>query len=229
MRVVGLTGGIASGKSTVATRWRDVHDLAVVDCDDLAKAAVEPGAWGHRRVVAALGPGVLSPDGRLDREKVGELVFADEGARRKLNAATHAPVALALAWRLLRAWLACRLVVAVDMPLLYETGAWRATRPVILVTADAATRGDRVRARDGLSATAAAARIAAQMPDAAKLKLMRAGDIVLANDGDLPALAARADAAAARARAGARWHALLTPPALAGAVAAIVAACTARR
>lgn len=229
MRVVGLTGGIASGKSTVAARWTEAG-LPVIDCDELAKAAVEPGAWGHRRVVAALGPGVLDASGRLDRERVGELVFADAAARRKLNAATHLPVSLALAWRLFTSWLACRLVVAVDMPLLFETGAWRATRPVALVTVeDAGTRVARVCARDGLSAAAAAARVAAQMPDAAKLKLIRRGDIVIPNDGDLGALAAAADAAAARARRGVHWHALVTPPALAGAVAAVVAACMATR
>jgi dephospho-CoA kinase len=220
MRLVGLTGGTGTGKSTVAATWR-AHGLPVIDCDALARAAVEPGRWGHARLVRALGRGVLKPDGSVDREAVGRLVFSDAAARRRLNAATHPPVALALVRALLAAWLSCALVVAIDMPLLFESGAWRWTGARVLVEAPAETQAARVVARDGLAPADAAARVAAQAPAEGK---RRHCGVVIDHAGGLAEWEAKAEAARAAVTRGLWWHALLTPPGVAALAAACVAA-----
>lgn len=115
-------------------------------------------------------------------------MFADGAARRRLNAAIHPAVALELAARIVAAWLRCESAVVVDMPLLFESGFYRLTRPRVLVACSPATQLRRVRARDGLSAEAAAARVAAQMPLEAKHRL---SDVVLENDGGVAELAAQ--------------------------------------
>src|SRR5919197_6366704 len=117
MDVIGLTGGIASGKSTVAAMLRELG-ATVIDADEASRAVVEPGTLGLRAVVEAFGPEVLDGE-RLDRWKLGVIVFEDEEARRRLEAITHP---------LLRAWMADRQReaeergdkrVVVDIPLLY--------------------------------------------------------------------------------------------------------------
>ncbi|GBF94146.1 hypothetical protein Rsub_07133 [Raphidocelis subcapitata] len=209
MRVVGLTGGIASGKSTVSAQLRRRHGFRVVDADAIAHAVCAKGRWGYRRVVAAFGGGVLRPDGELDREALAALVFSDAAARRRLQAATHPAVALELLRQVAAAWLSFRLVVVIDMPLLFETGSHRFTRPRVLVAADAATQLARLAARDGCGDAAARARVAAQMPLEAKARL---ADVVLDNGGPPEALAPQVDALAARLRRGALLPGLLASP-----------------
>lgn len=214
MRIVGLTGGIAAGKSTVATTLA-ASGLAVVDCDELAHASAQPGRWGYRRIVRAFGRRVTVdpavPGAPLDRAALGALAFADPAARRALNAATHLPITLSLLARVLAAWLTCKLVVVVDMPLLFETGAWRVTRPRVLVDAPVKTRRERLMQRDGLDKTAADARLAAQAPADWKRARCR---FVIDNDGSLEDVRASAAAIAAALRRGTWVHALLSPPAL---------------
>lgn len=209
MRIVGLTGGIACGKSMVSTRLRELGFL-VLDADAVAHAVVEPvsavaaahalflllplavqpctplqGRWGYRRVVTTFGPEVLRPDGQLDREVLAELVFTHPSARRRLNQATHPAVGLELARQLLWAWLRGKRVLVVDMPLLFESGAWRLCSLCVLVTAGPELQLARLMARDGLPHDAAAARVAAQMPLEEK---RRRADMVLQNDGSLEEL-----------------------------------------
>ena len=101
--VIGLTGGIATGKSTVSTLLR-AHHLPVVDADVLARKVVEPGTPALAQIVRAFGQDVLLPDGRLDRAKLGRIVFADEGKRRTLNAIVHPAVRREMFWSILRCW-----------------------------------------------------------------------------------------------------------------------------
>ncbi|KAL4431032.1 hypothetical protein ABPG75_006288 [Micractinium tetrahymenae] len=221
MLLVGLTGGIACGKSTVSAMLLRAG-IPVLDADLLAYDVVQPGRWGYRRVVRAFGPGVLHSDGALDREALASLVFSDAAARRRLNAATHPAVGLALAQRLLLAWLRCEPLLVVDMPLLFETGFHRLCRPRVLVACSPETQRARLAARDGLAPAAVEARLAAQMPLAAKRRL---ASLVLENDGSREQLAAQVDAlvTALRQRAWAHRYLLSPPGLLAGAAAAATA------
>lgn len=121
MRRVGLTGGIASGKSTVAECLRDLGAV-VVDHDGLARQVVEPGSSGLAEIVARFGAGVLQPDGSLDRGALGAVVFGDPKARGLLNSIVHPRVVDAARVAQLAAQEAGALVVVHDIPLLVETG-----------------------------------------------------------------------------------------------------------
>jgi dephospho-CoA kinase len=136
-------------------------------------------------------------------------VFSDAAARRRLNAATHLPIAVALAARLLSAWLRCVPVVVVDVPLLFESGMWRLTWPNVVVAAPAAAQAARLAARDGLDAPAVAARLSALMGDAER---KRRADVVVENAGGLAELEAAADALATRLRRGGWVHKWLLSP-----------------
>jgi dephospho-CoA kinase len=162
MEVIGLTGGIASGKSTVAAMLRDLG-ATVIDADEASRAVVEPGTPGLRAVVEAFGAEVLDGE-RLDRWKLGAIVFEDEEARRRLEAITHP---------LIRAWMADRQReaeergdkrVVVDIPLLYENGLDRGLKTVIVVYAPAEVEMERLMARNGLSRPEAEQRLTAQLP-----------------------------------------------------------------
>lgn len=168
MRLIGLTGGIACGKSTVSRELRERHGLAVVDADALAREATRPGRWGYRRVVRAFGnnpsQSIIDPTTReLDREAVARLAFADPIARKRLNSATHLPIALALAKALLCHWLRLKPLVVVDMPLLFETGFDRFCAATVVVSASDELQVARLKDRDGMDEARARARIAAQM------------------------------------------------------------------
>lgn len=160
----------------------------------------------------------------MDREALASLVFSDAAARRRLNAATHPAVGLALARRILFSWLHCEPLLVVDMPLLFETGFYRLCWPRVLVACSPATQAARLAARDGLLPAAIEARLAAQMPLAAKRQL---AGIVLENDGSREQLAAQVGglAAALRQRAWAHRY-LLSPPGLLAGAAAVAAAWT---
>ena len=118
--------------------------------------------------------------GEIDRDALGAAVFADPAARRRLNAATHLPLACALLSKVLAAWLSFSSVVIVDMPLLFETGASRLTKPRVLVACDEHTQRQRLMARNGLTAEQASARVGSQMPLEAK---RRRADVVMDNSG----------------------------------------------
>lgn len=164
--VIGLTGGVGSGKSTVAQMLRELG-ATVIDADEAARAVVEPGTEGFQQLVDAFGAGVVR-DGRLDREALAAIVFQDEAARQRLNAITHP---------LVRAWMAERQQEAVergerwivlDIPLLYENRLEAAFPIVILVWAPAQVQERRLVDLRGMSGVDARARIAAQLPIDAK-------------------------------------------------------------
>ncbi|HKY37502.1 MAG TPA: dephospho-CoA kinase [Polyangiaceae bacterium] len=198
LRVFGLTGGIGSGKSTVAALLRE-RGVPVVDADELAREALAPGTPGLAAVVAAFGPDVLSPDGSLDRKRLGGLVFADPEARKTLSGITH-PIVRRLSQERFAALevLGVRLA-GYDVPLLFEVGLDRALRPVVVVAASEATQLERTLERGGLSRDEAQARIAAQLPLAEK---RARADHVIDNDGSRAELSAQVDALVERLRAG---------------------------
>lgn len=179
---VGLTGGIGSGKSEVSRRLA-ARGAVVIDSDALAREVVEPGTPGLAAVVGEFGPEVLTPDGRLDREKLAAIVFGDESARARLNAIVHPLVADATASRLED--VPPGAVVVHDVPLLVEVGMAGAFDLVVVVAASPETQFDRLVRCRGMDEADARARIAAQLPLEAKVAV---ADVVVPNDGDLKEL-----------------------------------------
>jgi dephospho-CoA kinase len=185
---VGLTGGIGSGKSTVARRLV-AHGAVLVDSDVLAREVVAPGTDGLAEVVAAFGEGVLDADGALDRPALAAVVFGDPAARERLNAIIH-PRVRARSGELIAAAPADAVVVQ-DVPLLVESGMAALFPLVVVVHADAEERVRRLVQLRGMPEADARARIAAQAGDDAR---RAAADIWLANDGDERDLEAAVDA-----------------------------------
>lgn len=173
MHIIGLTGGIAAGKSTVSRRWTE-HGAVVVDADRLARDAVAPGSPGLAQVAERFGPSVIAADGSLDRPALGSIVFADPAARKDLEAITHPEV-----WRLAQqAFDAAEAadpdaVVVYDVPLLAEARGSRPLRfdAVVVVDAPAAQRIDRLVEHRGMARDEAERRVAAQASDADRLAL----------------------------------------------------------
>jgi dephospho-CoA kinase len=169
--LVGLTGGIASGKSTVSRQLAELG-CHVIDADVLAREVVAPGEPALQAIVEAFGPEALQPDGSLDRTRLGALIFADPGKRRRLEAITHPAIRQRRAAALEE--LAARGfdgIVVQDAALLIEVGAHADVDRVIVVDAEPAAQRDRLMRRDGLDAAEAERRIASQMPLAEKVKL----------------------------------------------------------
>ena len=164
MRIIALTGGIATGKSTVAGMLAG-HGAAVVDADRIAREVVEPGTAGLEAVIAAFGRQFLTPGGGLDRGALAEIVFADAESRRRLEAITHPLILGRMAGEVAALARSDAPLVVVDHPLLFE-GGHQSEFPdgVLLVYADAATQLRRLRERGGLSDAAARQRLAAQLP-----------------------------------------------------------------
>ena len=174
---IGLTGGIASGKSTVA-RLLAERGALVIDADQLARDVVAPGTPGLAAVVARFGDGVLRPDGSLDRPALGRIVFADPRARADLEAIVH-PAVRARSAELAAAAPAGSVVVQM-IPLLVETGQQDAFDLVVVVDVEPAEQLARLRDRDQLDEDAARARVNAQ---ADRDQRLAAADVVLPNDG----------------------------------------------
>ena len=181
MKLVGLTGGIASGKSTVAAILRRLG-AAVIDADELAREVVQPGKVAWRDIVDAFGPEVLREDRSLDRPKLRKIVFDDPQARTKLEAMIH-PRVRALAEEKIRDLAAAgQAVVVYEVPLLFEVRLHETLRPVILVACDPKTQTERIMQRDRVTRAEAQKTIAAQMSVEEKRKL---ADYVIENDGSL--------------------------------------------
>lgn len=186
--LVGLTGGIATGKSTVAAMFRALS-AAVIDADQLAREVAEPGEPALAEVVREFGPGVLQPDGRLDRKALGAIVFADPERRRRLEAILHPRIRERLDHHLRRLGdEGFRGIVVFDAPVIVESGYYRGMDRLVVVVTDPATQLARLMARDGLGRDEALARIGSQMPLEDKARL---ADHVIDNAGDQAATAAR--------------------------------------
>jgi dephospho-CoA kinase len=185
LTVVGLTGGIASGKTTVARFLRETG-VPVLDADSLGHLVLEPGGASHQAVVEHFGKEILADDGEtIDRQKLGGLVFGDPERRAELEALTH-PAIAALARRGLEliAERGERLAVY-EAALLVETGVHKSLGALIVVSCSLANQVERLCARDRLTPHAAAARIASQLPLEQKVKV---ADYVIENDEEFDSL-----------------------------------------
>jgi dephospho-CoA kinase len=186
--LVGLTGGIGSGKSEVARRLV-AHGAVLIDADVVAREVVEPGTPGLAAVVAEFGEGVLLPDGSLDRERLGSIVFADADRRAALNAIVHPLVGERM--RELRDAAPDGSVVVYDVPLLTENDLAGMYDTVVVVDAPVETQVARLVGIRGMTEEAARARIAAQ---ATRERRRAIADHVIDNSGTLDELYAQVDA-----------------------------------
>ena len=185
MLLVGLTGGVATGKSTVAQMFKRCGAV-VIDADQLARDVVRPGRPAWRAIVRDFGKGILHPDGTIDRHALGTVVFHDKGKLRRLERIIHPRVAreqIRLAKQAARN--VPRAVVIYDVPLLFETRIDKRVDKTIVVNADQATQIARLKKRNGLSRSQALRRIRQQMPLADKC---RRADFVLDGTHSTPSL-----------------------------------------
>ena len=191
MYLIGLTGGIASGKSTVARRLVE-HGAVHIDADDLARRVVEPGKPAFDAVVEAFGPGVVRRDGTLDRPKLGELVFNDAQARDRLNAIVH-PAVRELSAKLFEK--AERedpdAVVVYDVPLLVEASVDHPFDLIVVTSAPRRTQVNRLVEVRGLDPGHAEARVDAQVDDAERRAI---ADVVIDTDGSMAHTMSQTDA-----------------------------------
>lgn len=190
MLLVGLTGGIGSGKSTVAHLLEE-RGAVVFDADVIAREVVEPGTPGHHAVVERFGANVLAPGGELDRDALASIVFADPAARRDLEAIVHPEVRRLFAEGS-EAYQDTERVVVFSAPLLVETGMYTAFDVLIVLSTRVETQVERLMRGRGMSEDAVLARIAAQAPMEAKAEV---ADVLLPNEGDLDELRGRVDRA----------------------------------
>ena len=162
MICIGLTGGIASGKSTVSDMLRQLGAW-IVDADKLARKVVEPGQPAWQDIVAIFGEGILLHDGHLNRKAVGDMIFGDERMRQQLEAITHPRIRQAASEQLKEAALRDFAVAVLDVPLLIEVGWTDMVDTVWVVYVNSAAQIKRLMERDGLNSEQALARIASQM------------------------------------------------------------------
>lgn len=187
MLVVGLTGGIGSGKSTVAGLLAE-RGAAIVDADAVARDVVEPGMPAHAEIVERFGKGILNADGAIDRQRLADIVFADEQARLDLNAITHPRIGEEFMRRVATAVEGGAVIVVCDVPLLAEAQA-RMYGTVIVVEAPEETRLERLVIR-GVTREDARARMATQATDEQRREI---ADFVLDNQGSVEELAPQVD------------------------------------
>ncbi len=188
--IFGLTGGIGSGKSTVAAHFRQ-RGVDVVDADQLAREAVAPGSAALDAIVAEFGPEMQLPDGHLNRPALAARVFGDDAARKTLNQLVHPRVRELARARFQELEARGVPLICYEIPLLYETHQAENYRPVVVVESSEATQLRRAMQRDGASEAEVLARIRAQLP--LREKAARA-DYVIHNDGPKPQTYAQADA-----------------------------------
>ncbi|KAI9570432.1 P-loop containing nucleoside triphosphate hydrolase protein [Boletus coccyginus] len=201
MLVVGLTGGISTGKSTVAALLAS-HDIPIIDADLIARQVVEPGTRAHKQIVNAFGKDILLPSSvnpthsgsdlnsdkqdwhtrPIDREKLGSIIFNDEKQRKFLNRIVHPAVTRAIIWGVLKAWLRGEKVAVVDVPLLIEGGLWKWMGKIIVVYCSPELQLQRPMARDKSAHADASSRLNSQFPIISKIAY---ADFVIDNSGSL--------------------------------------------
>ncbi|TMA06318.1 MAG: dephospho-CoA kinase [Deltaproteobacteria bacterium] len=181
MKVIGLTGGIATGKSTVASMLRGLG-AKVIDADELAREVVKPDQEAWREIIEAFGSEVLRQDRTLNREKLRKIVFADKRARKRLDSITHPRIRALAQERIEKLAAEGADIIIYEAPLLFENRVHLWLRPVILVTSDSETQKRRLRERDRLSESEIRHHLEAQMPLEEKTKL---ANFVIDNSGEL--------------------------------------------
>lgn len=179
--VVGLTGGIASGKSTVADMFKQLN-IPVIDADKIAREVVLPGEKTYDKIVKTFGEAVLHEDQTLNRKKLGEIIFADEAKRKQLNALIHPAIRKRMLKRRDQYIAEREPCIVLDIPLLFESKLTHFVEKVIVVYIDEATQLERLMQRDGLNEKEAKQRIQAQLPLKEKAKL---ADGVIDNHGTI--------------------------------------------
>jgi len=181
MKLLGLTGGIASGKSSVARMFSELG-ARLIDLDKLARRVTEPGARAYDEIVEHFGDTILDARGVINREKLGSLVFSDEKARKKLEEITHPKIGEELFKEIQKLREIGERCVLVEAPLLVEAGMHHWLKPFIVVTASRENQISRLRKRNGLTRKEALKRISSQMPLEEKAKL---ADYTIDNSGTL--------------------------------------------
>ncbi|TYZ28833.1 dephospho-CoA kinase [Selenomonas caprae] len=189
MKVIGLTGGIASGKSTVSRYLRE-KGAAILDADAIAHALAEPGGSLYQAYRRHFGAAVLQADGRLDRAAIGKIVFAQPEERAWIDRSAHPLIQAEIKRQLAEKKRQDVPLIVLDVPLLFESGWDKMTEENCLVDVSEAVQLARLMQRDGYDEQAARARIAAQMPLAEK---RRRADRLIDNNGDLPATLRQVD------------------------------------
>lgn len=179
IRVIGLTGGIACGKTSVARYFQDCGAV-VIDADQLARCSVEPGSRGLERVVETFGVGLLAPDGQLDRKRLATLVFSDPDKRLQLEKILHPEIKQLAEARIALAADSGQRIVFYMAPLLIEAGVTDRVDEIWVVTVRPEVQLERLMRRDGITSVEAMRIIASQMPLAEKEHY---GRIVIDNSG----------------------------------------------
>ncbi|KNZ41202.1 dephospho-CoA kinase [Acetobacterium bakii] len=182
MKVIGLTGGIASGKSTVTTILQKRFKYIVIDADALARLAVKKGSIGLERIVDTFGVHCLTKDGELNRGLLGEMIAEDENIRKKLNAIVHPEVKRLYDEQLAYYESAGMPMIFFDCPLLFEVNLQNTVDEIMLVVTDEEIRINRIMERDGVSRELAEKKINMQMKDPEKIE---GSDIIIVNNGTL--------------------------------------------
>jgi dephospho-CoA kinase len=179
--VIGLTGGIASGKSTVSNMLKEMN-ITVVDADLEARLAVEKGEPAYQKIISGFGADILLDNGEIDRQKLGSIIFHDSEKRQLLNSIVHPEVRVRMNNKIESAIQGGEQVVVLDIPLLFESKLTRMVQKTILVYVDREVQLKRLMERNSLSLEEAEARIKSQMPLSEKVAL---ADEVIDNNGSL--------------------------------------------
>ncbi|KAJ2719850.1 Dephospho-CoA kinase [Coemansia sp. Benny D115] len=181
MLIVGLTGGIATGKSTASLALSE-RSIPIIDADRIAHELMQPGETSFRLVVKHFGTDVLDSDGKIDRGKLGGIIFNDAAKRQLLNRCTHPYVRRRMLWELLRHYVSGHRVCILDVPLLYEAGMDKLCGRVLVIGCSRQTQVARLMGRNGFTRAEAEARVDAQM----SLDEKRArADAVVDNEQDM--------------------------------------------
>lgn len=179
--VIGLTGGIATGKSTVSEMFKEM-DIPVVDADVISREVVEPGELAYEKIVDTFGEEVLHPDGTLNRKKLGSIVFGDEQKRKQLNEIVHPEVRKKMISERDRYVQEGHPIVVLDIPLLFESKLTHFVDKTLLIYVDEDIQLKRLMNRDQSTKEEALQRINAQFPISKKLEL---ADAVIYNNGTI--------------------------------------------
>ncbi|KAG1135246.1 hypothetical protein G6F37_012988 [Rhizopus arrhizus] len=184
MKLVGLTGGISTGKSTVSSMLVE-QGIPIIDADKIARDVVEPGRKANQLIRQHFGDQVFLSDGRIDRPKLGQIIFQDPEKRKILNKCTHPYVRLEMLKEAFKYWIKGADIVVFDVPLLIESKLDKFMSYTVVVYSSESIQLKRLKERDGLTDELAMQRIKAQMPMAEKIER---ADIVIDNSTDLEQL-----------------------------------------
>lgn len=170
MWILGITGSISTGKSTIVKRWKETRDVSVVDADEISHRIAKRGTYGYRLLVSRFGSDILDENQEIDRRKLGRLVFQDRQLRNELNSILHPLIFVHMIFQLAWCWLTCRSYVLLEAPLLYETGLDRFTSWNVVVWCDDELQIERLKRRDGIDEVDAKSRVSSQMTQQEKKK-----------------------------------------------------------